>query len=144
MRGRSCFWAWYWIPAIAPTWPSYARATSGRRAVCVTDGVTERADGDRQFDDDDGLARLITGWAGLLAAVIADRIRAAVDDFAAVRPHDDVAVLVLAARPRDAYFRQISSTSMTTPSPMAVSTALRIRWPRGAAGRCRARGGVLR
>src|SRR6266496_2445933 len=130
MRGRSCFWAWYWIPAIAPTWPSYARATSGRRAVCVTDGVTERADGDRQFDDD-GLARLITGWAGLLAAVIADRTRAAVDDFAAVRP-------------RDAYFRQISSTSMTTPSPMAVSTALRIRWPRGAAGRCRARGGVLR
>ena len=25
--GRSCFWAWYRIPAIAPTWPSYARAT---------------------------------------------------------------------------------------------------------------------
>ena len=59
----------------------------------------------RQFDDDDGLARLITGWARLPAAVIADRIRAAVDDFAAVPPHDDVAVLVLAARPRDAYFR---------------------------------------
>ena len=119
--------------------PSYVRATRGLRYR----RVTERADGDRQFDDD-GLARLITGWAGLLAAVIADRTRAAVDDFAAVRPHHDVAVLVLAARPRDAYFRQISSTSMTTPSPMAVSTALRIRWPRGAAGRCRARGGVLR
>ena len=45
------------------------------------------------------LPRLITGRAGLPAAVIADRIRAAVDDFAAVPPHDDVAVLVLAARP---------------------------------------------
>ena len=92
--GRSCFRAWYRIPAIAPTWPGYARASPGLRSgdalVCVTDGVIERTDGVRQFDD-------------------------------------DVAVLVLAARPRDAYFRSISSASMTTPSPLAVSTALRIR-----------------
>jgi hypothetical protein len=61
--------------------------------------VSERADGVRRFDEDDGPARPITGWAGLAAAVIANRIRAAVDYFAAVPPHDDVAVLVLAARP---------------------------------------------
>jgi hypothetical protein len=45
-------------PSYARRRPSYAR----RRAVCVTDGVTERTDGPRQFDDD-GLARLITGQA---------------------------------------------------------------------------------
>ena len=79
---------------VAELRPSYARASPGLRSgdalVCVTDGVIERTDGVRQFDD-------------------------------------DVAVLVLAARPRDAYFRSISSASMTTPSPLAVSTALRIR-----------------
>ena len=82
-----------------------AELRPGDALVCVTDGVTERTDGVRQFDDDNGLTRLISGWAGLPAAVIADRIRAAVHDFAGVPPHDDVAVLVLAARPRDAYFR---------------------------------------
>ena len=66
--------------------------------ICVTDGVTERTDGARQLDDDDGLARLITGWTGLPAAAIADRIWAAVHDFSASPPHDDVAVLVLVAR----------------------------------------------
>ncbi len=66
--------------------------------ICVTDGVTERTDGARQLDDDDGLARLITGWTGLPAAAIADRIWAAVHDFSASPPRDDVAVLVLAAR----------------------------------------------
>jgi serine phosphatase RsbU (regulator of sigma subunit) len=53
-----------------------AELRPGDGLVCVTDGVTERTDGVRQFDD-----------------------------FAAVPPYDDVAVLVLAARPRDAYFR---------------------------------------
>ena len=45
-------------------------------------------------------ARLVAGWAKLSAAAIADRIHAAVDEFAAEPPHDGVAVLVLAARPR--------------------------------------------
>lgn len=76
-----------------------AELAPGDVLICVTDGVTERTDGARQLDDDDGLARLITGWAGLPAGAIADRIRAAVHDFAAEPPHDDVAVLVLAARP---------------------------------------------
>jgi len=76
-----------------------AELAPGDVLICVTDGVTERTDGARQLDDDDGLARLITGWAGLPAGAIADRIRAAVHDFAAEPPHDDVAVLVLAAQP---------------------------------------------
>ena len=82
-----------------------AELRPGEALVCVTDGVAERTVGVRQFDDDIGLARLLSGWGGLPAAVIADRIRAAVDDFAGVPSHDDVAVLVLAARPRDTYFR---------------------------------------
>ena len=82
-----------------------AELAPGDVLICVTNGVTERTDGARQLDDDDGLARLITGWAGLPAGAIADRIRAAVHDFADRPPHDDVAVLVLAARPRNAASR---------------------------------------
>jgi serine phosphatase RsbU (regulator of sigma subunit) len=81
-----------------------AELAPGDALICVTDGVTERADGTRRLDDDDGLARLITGWTGLAAGAIADRIRTAVHDFAAGPPHDDVAVLVLAARPRERFF----------------------------------------
>ena len=130
--GRSCSWGWYRIPAITPTWPSYA---PGDALVCVTDGVTERTDGVRQFDDDNGLARLISGWAGLPAAVIADRIRAAVDDFAGVPPHDDVAVLVLAA-----LSGRLFPVDLTRPTRSAARSGFRIRWLRGAAGRCRALG----
>ena len=82
-----------------------AELAPGDVLICVTDGVTERTDGARQLDDDDGLARLITGWAGLPAGAIADRIRSAVYDFAPEPPQDDVAVLVLAARPRTAHSR---------------------------------------
>jgi serine phosphatase RsbU (regulator of sigma subunit) len=82
-----------------------AELAPGDVLICVTDGVTERTDGARQLDDDGGLARLISGWAGLPAGAIADRIRAAVHDFADRPPHDDVAVLVLAARPPNAASR---------------------------------------
>jgi len=106
-----------------------AELAPGDALICVTDGVTERTDGIRQLDDDDGLARLVTEWAGQPAAAIADRIRAAVDDFAAVPPHDDVAVLVLAARPPgplypvDLYSRWTSSISMTTPSLLPLPSS---------------------
>jgi anti-sigma regulatory factor (Ser/Thr protein kinase) len=73
---------------------------AGDALICVTDGVTERTDGTRQLDDDNGLARLMTGWAGLPATVIAERIHAAVQEFADDPPHDDIAVLVLAAERR--------------------------------------------
>ena len=88
-----------------------AELAPGDVLICVTDGVTERTDGTRQLDDHDGLARLVTGWAGLPAGAIADRIRAAVHDFAAEPPHDDVAVLVLAARPRNAHSRWTSTAA---------------------------------
>ena len=37
----------------------------GDTLLCVTDGVTERRSGPRQFDDDDGLADALAGCAGL-------------------------------------------------------------------------------
>jgi hypothetical protein len=67
----------------------------GDSLLCVTDGVTERRDGSRQFDDADGLAQALAGCAGLTADLIADRISRLVHDFADHPPEDDLALLVL-------------------------------------------------
>jgi len=67
--------------------------------LCVTDGVTERRDGDRLLDDDDGLAELLSTCTGLSAEAVAERVRKAVDSFAAQPCRDDVALLVLRAMP---------------------------------------------
>ncbi|WP_432020999.1 SpoIIE family protein phosphatase [Streptomyces sp. 1222.5] len=69
----------------------------GDSLLCVTDGVTERRSGSRQFDDDDGLARALSGCAGLSAELIAERIRRLVHDFGGGVPEDDLALLVLQA-----------------------------------------------
>ncbi|MFD9459632.1 SpoIIE family protein phosphatase [Streptomyces sp. NPDC060027] len=69
----------------------------GDTLLCVTDGVTERRDGSRQFDDDDGLAQALAGCAGLNAELIAERIRALVHAFGTRPPEDDMALLVLQA-----------------------------------------------
>ncbi|MFD5816142.1 PP2C family protein-serine/threonine phosphatase, partial [Streptomyces sp. NPDC127038] len=69
----------------------------GDTLLCVTDGVTERRDGSRQFDDDDGLAHALAGCAGLDAELIAERIRALVHAFGPRPPEDDLALLVLQA-----------------------------------------------
>ncbi|MFI0962060.1 SpoIIE family protein phosphatase [Streptomyces sp. NPDC021080] len=69
----------------------------GDTLLCVTDGVTERRDGSRQFDDDDGLAHALAGCAGLNAELIAERIRALVHAFGTRPPEDDMALLVLQA-----------------------------------------------
>ncbi|MFF8862396.1 SpoIIE family protein phosphatase [Streptomyces sp. NPDC015139] len=69
----------------------------GDSLLCVTDGVTERRSGSRQFDDDDGLARALSGCAGLGADLIAERIRHLVHDFGGGLPEDDLALLVLQA-----------------------------------------------
>ncbi|MFF4540582.1 SpoIIE family protein phosphatase [Streptomyces aureus] len=69
----------------------------GDTLLCVTDGVTERRDGSRQFDDDDGLAQALAECAGLNAELIAERIRTLVHAFGPRPPEDDMALLVLQA-----------------------------------------------
>jgi serine phosphatase RsbU (regulator of sigma subunit)/anti-sigma regulatory factor (Ser/Thr protein kinase) len=69
----------------------------GDTLLCVTDGITERRRGDRQFDDDDGLAAALGGCAGLGAAAVAERIRRAVHEYDDAPPADDLAMLVLRA-----------------------------------------------
>ncbi|MFF3915489.1 SpoIIE family protein phosphatase [Streptomyces sp. NPDC001852] len=69
----------------------------GDSLLCVTDGVTERRSGSRQFDDGDGLARALSGCVGLSAELIAERIRRLVHDFGGGLPEDDLALLVLQA-----------------------------------------------
>lgn len=69
----------------------------GDSLLCVTDGVTERRSGSRQFDDGDGLARALSGCAGLNADLIAERIRRLVHEFGGGQPEDDLALLVLQA-----------------------------------------------
>ncbi|MET9392167.1 SpoIIE family protein phosphatase [Streptomyces sp. NPDC006624] len=70
---------------------------SGDTLLCVTDGVTERRSGSRQFDDGDGLAAALAGCAGLDAELIAERIKRLVHEFSARPPADDLALLVLQA-----------------------------------------------
>ncbi len=69
----------------------------GDSLLCVTDGVTERRSGPHQFDDGDGLARALSGCAGLNAELIAERIRRMVHEFGGGQPEDDLALLVLQA-----------------------------------------------
>ncbi|MET7294244.1 ATP-binding SpoIIE family protein phosphatase [Streptomyces griseoloalbus] len=70
---------------------------SGDTLLCVTDGVTERRSGSRQFDDGDGLAMALAGCAGMDAGLIAERITRLVHEFGARPPADDLALLVLQA-----------------------------------------------
>ncbi|WP_344396877.1 SpoIIE family protein phosphatase [Streptomyces vastus] len=69
----------------------------GDSLLCVTDGVTERRSGARQFDDSEGLATVLSGCAGLSAELIAERIRRLVHEFGPKPPEDDLALLVLQA-----------------------------------------------
>ncbi|MGW0772210.1 SpoIIE family protein phosphatase [Streptomyces sp. NPDC002835] len=69
----------------------------GDTLLCVTDGVTERRSGPRMFDDEDGLAAILSECAGLTAQGVAERIRTAVHAFAPTPPGDDLALLVLQA-----------------------------------------------
>ncbi|MFF8829538.1 SpoIIE family protein phosphatase [Streptomyces sp. NPDC015131] len=72
----------------------------GDTLLCVTDGVTERRSRTgRMFDDGDGLAAALAGCAGLPAPEVADRIRRAVHAFGEAPVRDDLALLVLQARP---------------------------------------------
>lgn len=70
----------------------------GETLLCVTDGVTERRRGPRQFDDDEGLAAVLAQCGGLDAAGTAEHLRRAVHAFGDGAPVDDLAMLVLRAR----------------------------------------------
>jgi serine phosphatase RsbU (regulator of sigma subunit)/anti-sigma regulatory factor (Ser/Thr protein kinase) len=70
---------------------------AGDLLLCVTDGVTRRRDGDRLLDDDDGLARLLAGCAGLTAEVAASKVNEEVRGFGGRPAADGMAVLVLRA-----------------------------------------------
>ncbi|MER6180835.1 ATP-binding SpoIIE family protein phosphatase [Streptomyces sp. NPDC001652] len=69
----------------------------GDTLLAVTDGVTERRCGSRQFDDGDGLATALADCAGLTAPLIAERVRRLVHEFGVGPPEDDLALLVLQA-----------------------------------------------
>ncbi len=69
----------------------------GDLVLCVTDGVTERREEGCLLDDDDGLARLLAGCAGLSAGAVAARIQRAVSEFGSGPAADDMALLVLRA-----------------------------------------------
>ncbi|MFI7391780.1 SpoIIE family protein phosphatase [Streptomyces tendae] len=71
---------------------------SGDTLLCVTDGITERRSGSRQFDDGDGLATALAGCTGLDAELVAERIRRLVHEFGPRPPEDDLALLVLQAQ----------------------------------------------
>ncbi|WP_408907232.1 SpoIIE family protein phosphatase [Streptomyces cavernicola] len=70
----------------------------GETLLLVTDGVTERRDGPRQFDDGDGLAAALATCTDLSALHVAERIRHLVHEFSAEPPDDDLALLVLQAQ----------------------------------------------
>jgi serine phosphatase RsbU (regulator of sigma subunit) len=69
----------------------------GDLLLCVTDGVTRRRDGDRQLDDDDGLARLLAACTGLTADVVADKVHEEVRTFGGHPAVDGMAVLAVRA-----------------------------------------------
>ncbi|MGA6153184.1 SpoIIE family protein phosphatase [Stenotrophomonas sp. NPDC087984] len=71
----------------------------GETLLCVTDGVTERRNGVRQLDDEDGLSDILRDCVGLGAKAVAERVRRATYDFSPEPIDDDLAVLVLEAVP---------------------------------------------
>lgn len=71
----------------------------GETLLCVTDGVTERRSGQRQLDDDDGLAQILAACGGMGAMAVAERVRQAAHDFGPEPVEDDLAILVLHAVP---------------------------------------------
>ncbi|MEV6316271.1 SpoIIE family protein phosphatase [Streptomyces sp. NPDC051776] len=69
----------------------------GETLLCVTDGVTERRNGNRQLDDDDGLSEVLRACVGMGAMAVAERVRQVAHDFAPEPMEDDLAVLVMHA-----------------------------------------------
>lgn len=71
----------------------------GETCVVYTDGVTEARGPAGAMFGQDRLIALLSGYAAAPAAVVAERIEQSVVDWLAEPDHDDIAVLVLRARP---------------------------------------------
>lgn len=71
-----------------------AELGAGDALVCFTDGVLERHEGSRFFDDR-GIVAALGGAAGQSAGAIATEVERAARAFVDGPPHDDMAVLVL-------------------------------------------------
>ncbi|MEU4161590.1 PP2C family protein-serine/threonine phosphatase [Actinoplanes sp. NPDC026670] len=71
----------------------------GETCVVYTDGVTEARGPAGAMFGQERLTELLAGYAGMPAAVVAERIEQSVVDWLAEPDHDDIAVLVLRAVP---------------------------------------------
>jgi serine phosphatase RsbU (regulator of sigma subunit)/anti-sigma regulatory factor (Ser/Thr protein kinase) len=69
----------------------------GQLLLCVTDGVTERREGNHMLGDGQGLERLLGTFTGLSAGAVAAGVQRAVRDFGSSPSNDDVALIVLRA-----------------------------------------------
>jgi serine phosphatase RsbU (regulator of sigma subunit)/anti-sigma regulatory factor (Ser/Thr protein kinase) len=69
----------------------------GQLLLCVTDGVTERRDGNHMLGDGQGLERLLSTFTGLSAGAVAAGVQGTVRDFGSAPSNDDVALIVLRA-----------------------------------------------
>ncbi|MEU2159337.1 PP2C family protein-serine/threonine phosphatase [Streptomyces sp. NPDC019396] len=92
----------------------------GDTLLCVTDGVTEKRSGLRQFDDEEGLSRVLSSCVGLGAAGVAELIRQAVHSFGDAAPQDDLALLVLQARQPSEVLKQESLRAIVTPQSVVA------------------------
>ena len=73
------------------------RLEPGQLLLCVTDGVTERREGNHMLGDGQGLERLLSTFTGLSAGAVAAGVERAVRDFGPSPSNDDVALIVLRA-----------------------------------------------
>jgi serine phosphatase RsbU (regulator of sigma subunit)/anti-sigma regulatory factor (Ser/Thr protein kinase) len=69
----------------------------GQLLLCVTDGVTERREGNHMLGDGHGLEQLLSSFTGLSAGAVAAGVQRAVRDFGSAPSNDDVAIIVLRA-----------------------------------------------
>ncbi|WP_198153918.1 SpoIIE family protein phosphatase [Catenuloplanes japonicus] len=90
------------VGAFPDLWADEAEVTmgAGDTLVLYTDGVIE-ARRNSEFFGEDGLQELLAGLAGSSAEEIADRILAAVHEFATGNAEDDIALLILHRPVRD-------------------------------------------
>jgi serine phosphatase RsbU (regulator of sigma subunit) len=80
------------VPELASTPADLGRGDS---LVCVTDGITERHENQRFFEDELAAVIAAGGAAGDSAAELAERVETAAHEFVEGEPRDDMAVLVV-------------------------------------------------